>query len=183
VGMKTSLLSAAAAAMLVLAVVACGGGKSTTSTAAGGTTAEAWANGVCSSFTTWKSSLEKAKTDFTSQPSPAQLQKAGQDIEQATQTLAQSLKQLGTPETAQGQAAKQSLDTLATSLENGMNKINQELKSGGGILSQVTTIGATLTTMANSLKLAGSNLKSLAPGADLEHAFQQASACQKYVHS
>jgi hypothetical protein len=182
VGMKTRLLCAATAAVLVLVVAACGGGGQTTTTE-GGTTAEAWANGVCSSFTTWKSSLEKVKTDFTSQPSPAQLQKAGQDIEHATQTLATSLKQLGTPETAQGQAAKQSLDMLATSLESGMNKINQELKSGGGVLSQVMTIGTTLTMMANSLKLAGSNLKSLAPGADLQQAFQQASACQKYVHS
>jgi exonuclease VII large subunit len=182
--MKTRLLCAATAAVLVLAVAACGaGGNNPTTTAAGGTTAEAWANGVCSSVTAWKNSLEKAKTDFTSQPSQSQLRKAGRDIERATRTLAQSLKQLGTPETAQGQAAKQSLDTLATSLENGMNKINQDLKAGGGILSQVTTIGATLTTMANSLKLAGSSLKSLAPGAELEHGFQQASACQKYVHS
>lgn len=181
--MKNSLLCAATAAVLVLWVAACGGGGNTTTTAAGGTSPEAWANGVCSSFTTWKNSLEKAKTDFTSQPSPSQLQKAGQDIERATQTLSRSLKQLGTPETAQGQAAEQSLDTLATSLENGMNKINQELKSGGGILSQVTSIGSTLTTMANSLKLAGSNLKSLAPGAELQQAFQQASACQKYIHS
>jgi hypothetical protein len=167
--------------VLVLSVAACGGGKNTTSTAAGGVSAEAWANGVCSSFTTWKNSLEKAKTDFTSQPSESQLRKTGRDIDRATQTLTSSLKQLGTPNTAQGQAAKQSLDTLATSLENGMNKISDDLKSGSGLLSQVTTIGATLTTMANSFKLAGANLKSLAPGADLQQAVQQASACHKYM--
>jgi ABC-type transporter Mla subunit MlaD len=167
--------------VLVLSVAACGGGKNTTSTAAGGVSAEAWANGVCSSFTTWKNSLEKAKTDFTSQPSESQLRKTGRDIDRATQTLTSSLKQLGTPNTAQGQAAKQSLDTLATSLENGMNKISEDLKSGSGLLSQVTTIGATLTTMANSFKLAGAKLKSLAPGADLQQAVQQASACHKYM--
>ena len=95
--------------MVVLSVAACGGaGKSTTSTASG-ISAGAWANGVCSSFTAWTSSLEGAKTDFTSQPSESQLRKTGRDIERATQNLARSLKELGTPNTAQGQAAKQSL--------------------------------------------------------------------------
>jgi hypothetical protein len=65
-----------------------------------------------------------------------------------------------------------------------MNTINEELKSNSnaGLLSQVTTIGTTLTTMANSFKLAGTKLKALAPGADLRQAFQRASACKQYVH-
>jgi hypothetical protein len=175
-------LGAVAAVALVLSVAACGGGGGNEATStAGGVTAEAWANGVCSSFTTWKNSLEKAKKDFTSQPSESQLRQTGRNIESATQTLARSLKQLGTPETAQGQAAKQSLDTLATSLENGKNKINEDLKSGDGLMLQVASIGTTLTSMANSLKLAGANLKGLAPGADLQQAVQQASACKPYV--
>ena len=176
-------LGLAATVALMLSVAACGGGgKNTTSAAAGGVSAEAWANGVCSSFTTWKNSLEKAKTDFTSQPSESQLRKTGRNIDRATQTLTSSLKELGTPETAQGQAAKQSLDTLATSLGNGMSKIDQDLKSGDGLMLQVASIGTTLTSMANSFKLAGSNLKSLAPGADLQQAVQQASACKPFVH-
>jgi hypothetical protein len=174
-------LGAVAAVALVLSVAACGGGGNEATSTAGGVTAEAWANGVCSSFTTWKNSLESAKKDFTSQPSESQLRQTGRDIDRATLTLASSLKQLGTPETAQGQAAKQSLDTLATTLENGMNKIDEDLKSGDGLMLQVASIGTTLTSMANSLKLAGSNLKSLAPGADLQQAVQQASACKPYV--
>ena len=176
-------LGAIATAALVLSVAACGGGgKNTTSTAAGGTSAEAWANGVCSSFTTWKSSLEGAKKDFTSQPSESQLRQTGRDIERATETLARSLRQLGQPNTAQGQAAKQSLDTLATSLEDGKNKIDQELKSGDGLMLQVAVMGTTLTKMANNFRLAGSNLKGLAPGAELQQAFRQASACKQYLH-
>jgi hypothetical protein len=175
------VLGAVAAVALVLSVAACGGGGNDTTSTAGGVSAEVWANGVCSSFTTWKNSLESAKKDFTSQPSESQLRQTGRDIDRATQTLSSSLKQLGTPETAQGQAAKQSLDTLATSLENGMNKIDHDLKSGDGLMLQVASIGTTLTSMANSLKLAGADLKSLAPGADLQQAVQQASACKPYV--
>jgi hypothetical protein len=66
------LLGGVAVAVLVLSAAACGGGggsNTTTSTAAGGTSAEQWANGVCSSFTAWQKSLESIKTGVTSQPS------------------------------------------------------------------------------------------------------------------
>jgi len=185
----TRVLGAAAVTVLVLAAPACGGGGSntTTSTAAGGTSAEQWANGVCSSFTTWTKSLESIKTNVTSQPSKSQLQNAGQQIESATETLAQSLKQLGKPDTAQGEAAKKNLNALATTLQNGMNQLKQTLNSSSsgaaGSLAQISAITATLSTMANSLKLAGGNLKNFAPSGELRQAFQQASACQKYIHS
>jgi DNA repair exonuclease SbcCD ATPase subunit len=182
------VLGAAAVAVLVLTAAACGGGGSntTTSTAAGGTSAAEWATGVCSSFTTWTKSLESIKTSATSQPSKSQLKDAEEQIESATETLAKSLKQLGRPDTAQGQAAKKNLDVLATSLQNGMNQLKETLSSSSsgtaGTLAQISAITATLTTMANSLKLAGGNLQKFAPSGELKQAFQQASACQQYVH-
>jgi len=183
--MPTSLLAGVATAALVLSMAACGGGGKATTTA-GGMSAEQWANGVCSSFTTWKTSLESAKNGVTSQPSPSQLRKAGRQIESATETLTRSLRQLGPPDTAQGEAAKKNLDTLATNMESGLNKLKQTLNSSpsgvAGTLSQISTITATLSAMVGDLQLAGSNLKNLAPGADLEQAFHQASACQAYVH-
>ena len=171
-------------AVLVLLAAACGGGggNPTTSTAAGGTSAEAWASGICSSFTTWKNSLESIKTDVTTQPSESQIRQAGRDFDRATKTLTQSLKQLGTPETAQGQAAKKNLDTLVTTLDNGTNKIDDALSSSGGVLSQISTISATLATMAGDLKLAGANLNQLAPSGELQQAFHQAGSCQQYLH-
>jgi len=183
------LLAGAALAVLVLSATACGSGGSntTTSTAAGGTSAEQWANGVCSAFTTWTKSLTSIKTDVTSQPSKSQLQQAERQVENATETLAQSLKQLGKPETAQGQAAKKSLDAVANSLQTGMDQLKQTLNSSpsgaAGTIAQISAITTTLTNMANKLKLAGGNLKNFAPSGELQQAFQQASACQKYVHS
>jgi DNA repair exonuclease SbcCD ATPase subunit len=178
-----------AVAVLVLVAAACGGGKSdtTTSTAAGGTSAEQWANGVCSSFTTWTKSLESIKTSVTSQPSKSALQQAEKQVESATQKLAQSLKQLGTPDTAQGEAAKKNLDTLATTLQTGMNQLKETLNSNSsgaaGTLAQISAITATLSTMAGKLKLAGGNLKNFAPSGELRDAFEQAAACKKYIHS
>ncbi len=171
-------------AVFVLLTAACGGGggNPTTSTAAGGTSAEAWASGVCSSFTTWKNSLESIKTDVTTQPSESHIRQAGRDFDHATKTLTQSLKQLGTPETAQGQAAKKSLDTLVTTLDNGMNKIDDALSASGSVLSQISTISATFATMASDLKLAGANLNNVAPSDELKQAFHQADACKQYIH-
>ncbi len=183
------LLGVVAVAVLVLSAAACGSGGSntTTSTAAGGTSAEQWANGVCSSFTTWKKSLQSVATSVTSQPSKSQLQKAERQVESATETLAQSLQQLGKPDTAQGVAAKKNLDALATTLQTGMNQLKTTLNNApsgaAGALSQISALTATLTTMANKLKLAGANLQNFAPSGELKQAFQQASACQKYIHS
>lgn len=183
------LIGVLAVAVLVLVAAGCGGGKSdeTTSTAAGGTSAEQWADGVCSSFTTWTKSLESIKTNVSSQPSKSALQQAEKQIESATETLAHSLKALGTPDTAQGEAAKKNMDTLATTLQTGMNQLKQTLNSNSsgaaGTLAQISAITATLSTMASKLKLAGGNLKNFAPSGELKDAFQQASACQKYIHS
>jgi ABC-type transporter Mla subunit MlaD len=183
------LLAGAALAALVLSVAACGGGGSdtTTSTATGGTSAEQWASGVCSSFTTWKKSLQSIATGFTSQPSKSQLNKAARQVEGATETLAQSLKQLGKPETAQGQAAKKNLDALATTLQNGMNELRTTLSNApsgaAGTVAQISALTTTFTNMANKLKVAGGNLKNFAPDHELEQAFQQSSACKQYIHS
>jgi hypothetical protein len=185
------LLAGASLVVLVLSAAACGGGGSntttTTSTAGGGTSAEQWATGVCSAFTTWEKSLKSIATGFTSQPSKSQLQKAAQEIEDATGTLEGSLRALGKPDTAQGEAAKNNLDALATTLQNGMHELKTTLNNApsgaAGTIAQISALTTTLTNMANKLKLAGGNLKNFAPSGELQQAFQQASACQKYVHS
>ncbi|HEX6952133.1 MAG TPA: hypothetical protein VF124_05015 [Gaiellaceae bacterium] len=183
------LLAGALLVVLVLSAAACGGGGSntTTSAASGGTSAEQWANGICSAFTTWEKSLKSIQTSVTSQPSKGALQKAAQQVESATETLAESLKNLGKPETAQGQAAKKNLDAIATSLQTGMDQLKQTLNNApsgaGGTFAQISALTTTLANMANKLKLAGGNLKTFAPSGELQQAFRQAGACQKYVHS
>jgi hypothetical protein len=184
---RSRLLGGAAVVALVLSAAACGGGggKTTTSTAAGGTSAAQWATGVCSSVTTWKKSLQSIQTNVASQPSKTALQNAGKQIETATETLAHSLKQLGKPDTAQGEAAKKNLDTLATTLQLGMTQIKNALNkpSSGGTMAQIATISTTLSAMANNLKMAGSSLKNFAPSNELKQAFEQSSACKPYIHS
>ena len=182
------LLGGIGVAIVVLAAAACGGGGSntTTSTAVGGTSAEQWATGVCSSVTTWTKSLQSIQASVTSQPSKSALQKAAQQAESATETLARSLKQLGKPDTAQGQAAKKNLDALANTLQTGLNQLKATLNNApsgaAGTLAQISALTTTLSSAASKLKLVGANLNNFAPSGELKQAFQQAGACQKYVH-
>ena len=183
------LLGVAAVAALVFLAAACGGGgkSATTTTAAGGSSTVQWANGVCSAFTTWKTSLENIETSVASQPSKSALEQAGKGIKSATETLTHSLKQLGKPDTAAGEAAKKNLNMLATTLQNDLNKIEETLNTNAsgaaGALSQISTLTATLASMAHSLSAAVGNLKQADPSGELEQAFQQASACKPYSKS
>ena len=183
---SSRLLGGAAVAVLALSVAACGSGGSNTTTAAGSTSAEQWATGVCSSVTTWKRSLQSIQSSVTSQPSKSQLQRAAREVESATETLARSLRQLGKPDTAQGEAAKQNLGALANTLQSGMTQLKTTLSKApsgaAGTLSQISTLTATLTSLSYKLKLAGTNLQNFAPDGELKQAFHQSSACQPYLH-
>jgi hypothetical protein len=180
------LLGLVSVTVLVLGAAACGSGGSNTTTTAGSTSAEQWASSVCSSVATWKKSLQSIQTSVTSQPSKSQLQQAAQEVESVTETLAQSLKQLGKPDTAQGETAKQNLGALANTLQSGMTKLKTTLSNApsgtAGTLSQISTLTATLTSLAYKLKLSGTNLQNFAPDGELKQAFHQASACQPYIH-
>jgi hypothetical protein len=178
------VFGAAGAVALVLAASACGGGGSSeTTTAAAGSSPVQWANGVCSAFSTWKTSLESI--NVTSNPSRSTLEQAGKQVEDATKTLTQSLKSLGRPNTAAGQAAETGVQTLATVLTNDMNKIQETLKtkppSAAAALQQVSTLTATLAAMAHNLTLAFGNLKKFDPSGELEKAFHQAKSCSEFV--
>jgi ABC-type transporter Mla subunit MlaD len=184
------LLGAAAALALVLAAAACGGGgksdtTTTTATAAagGGSSAVQWAGGVCSALTTWKTSIQGIH--LSAHPKGSALEEAGNQVEDATQTLAQSLKKLGKPETAQGQAAKEGVDSLATVLSNDVEKIKETLKptppTAAAALQQISAVTATLAAMAHNLTLAVGHLKQFDPSGELEKAFHQAPACSPYI--
>jgi hypothetical protein len=183
-------LGAAALAALAFAAAGCGGGgATTTSSAATGSSATVqWAGGVCSAFSTWKTSLENIKSDFKgSQPTKANLTRVERQVEQATTTLTRSLQKLGTPNTAAGEQAKKTLDQLSTQLSKNVNKIQEALKpnpsSAANALATLSTVSATLATMAHNLSLAAANLKQANVKGEVQQAFQQAPACKAFLGS
>ena len=165
------------ATLVVVAVLAAGCGSSSQPP----TTAE-WADGVCTSITTWADSVRSAVDPIASgDVSKDSLQGAADDVKSATDTLGSDLKDLGKPDTAAGQQAKSSIDQLSSELSANADSIKTAVDgvSGvSGIASAVTTVTTTLGTMKTEISSTYTSLKQLDAKGELQTAFEQSSSCQ-----
>jgi hypothetical protein len=169
--------------VLVLAVLAAGCGSKSSQPM---TTAD-WADGVCSSLTTWKSSItssaDSLKGGNLSQDS---LQSAGDDVKSATDTLESDLKDLGKPDTQSGQEAQDSINQLSSDLTTDTDSIKTAVDgvSGlSGVASAAATVSATLATMQSQITSTVNSLEQLDASGELKTAFQQSSSCQQLSSS
>jgi hypothetical protein len=153
---------------------------STATTTTGASATDAWANGVCSAFATWKASITSALTSVQSNPSKDGLTSAANDAQSATETLASDLKGLGKPNTTAGQQAKTSLDQLSKTLTNDVNTIKTALSGASGasgLAGAVSVATTTLTAMGKEITSTVDDLKSLDAKGELEKAFTQSGTC------
>jgi hypothetical protein len=168
----------ALASLFLLAVLAagCGGGGSSNDT----TSAQDWADGVCSAINTWTDSLSSASQSLSGgNLSESSLTGATGDVKDATAQLKDDLSGLGAPDTESGDQAKQSIDELSTNIQQGVDKIDgavNDATSGGSILAAVTTATSTLSTMGTQVQTTFHDLEQL--GGELESAFTNASSCK-----
>jgi hypothetical protein len=175
----------------VLGLTGCGGSSSTTATTsstttASGTTTTDWANGFCTAYTTWKNSIESIGKQVASSPSKKSLETAASDLETATQTFASDLKGLGKPDTQSGQAAKNSVDKLATTLQADASKISETVKGVSGVtgvVSAAANVNRTLTAMGSAVTSTLQTLQNANVKGDLKSAFDQAPACRGVTSS
>jgi hypothetical protein len=171
-------LPAAIASLLLLAVLAagCGGGGGGDET----TSAQDWADGVCSAINTWTDSLRSAGQSLSGgNLSESSLTGATDDVKDATAQLKDDLSGLGTPDTESGDQAKQSIDELSTNIQQGVDTIEGAVKdatSGGSIVAAVTTATSTLSTMGSQVQTTFGELEQL--GGELKSAFTNASSCK-----
>jgi len=174
-------LLGALASLLLLAVLAagCGGGDG------GGnktTSAQDWADGVCSAINTWTDSLSSAGQSLSGgNLSKDSLESATNDVKDATAQLKDDLSGLGAPDTESGDKAKQTTDDLSNNIQEGVDTIEGAVKDatdGGSIVSAVTTVTSTLSTMGSQVQTAFNELEQLDPGGELESAFKNASSCK-----
>jgi phage-related protein len=174
-------------AVLILsaAIVAagCGGGSSSsggTGTESSATAADDWANSVCEAFVAWNNSVTDAGQGIRDNPSEEGIRTAGEQIQSATQTLADDLRGLGRPDTESGQQAKDAIDQLATNLDTSLQKIDEAMDSASGTAGAVTaasTIGTSLTEMADHVSTAFQQLQEIDAQGELQSAFEQGDSC------
>ena len=175
-------------AILILsaAIVAagCGGGSSNSSggtgTESSATAADDWANSVCEAFVAWNNSITDAGQGIRDNPSEEGIKTAGDQIQTATQTLADDLRGLGRPETDSGQEAKDTIDQLAMNLDTSLQKIDEAMDNASGTTGAVaaaSTIGTSLVEMADHVSTAFQQLQEVDAQGELQSAFEQGDSC------
>ena len=160
---------------VVFLAAGCGSsGDSTTTTTTSASATKTWASGVCTSLTTWQDAIKSAAGSLKSDPTKSGLQTAADDAKSATQTLASDLKGLGKPDTPSGQQAKDSLDQLATSLQQNVATIENAVTGASGIsgvIAAVSSATVTLATMGTEVKTTVADLQGLDAKGELTSAF------------
>jgi hypothetical protein len=171
--------------ILAAAIVAagCGGGSTSsggTGTESSATAADDWANSVCEAFVAWNNSITDAGQGIRDNPSEESIRTAGEQIQSATQTLADDLRGLGRPDTESGQQAKDTIDQLATNLDTSLQKINEAMDNASGTTGVVTaasTIGTSLVEMADHVSTSFQQLQEIDAQGELQSAFEQGDSC------
>ena len=175
---------AACVALFALVAAGCGGNDESSSESA----TEAWASSACSAVTTWKNDLDQAAQPLTdlSSLSEESIRQAADDAKSATETLADSLKGLGRPDTSSGEQVESAVDDLAAKLESSATEIEtavEGVSSVADIPSAVGTITTTLTALGTTADSAVQTLEDADASGELKTAFDQADSCEELTSS
>jgi hypothetical protein len=183
--LRTCACAAGAAALLVV-VAGCGGSSkssdTTTTTATGTAPTEssmAFADGVCSAFGTWQTSVTDAIASVKAKPSKSTVTAAIDQAQAATKTMATTVKGLSVPQTSAGAEAKSTLQTLYGQITNDLAVIKrtaQNVQSVGGLSQAASDITTTVKTMGQQVAAARDAFKNL-PEGELKQAFQTTPSC------
>ena len=174
----------AAAAVVALAVVAagCGGGGGSSTTTTTSASATEWANGFCSAFAAWDTAFKDATSQFTSLSSLSKdnFQKAADDVDAATQQLITDLKALGAPDTQSGQQVKDSIDSLATTLQTQADAIKTTIDQTSNITQipgAAKDVSNSLTAMSTALSSTEKTIENANVKGELTDALKSSSDC------
>ena len=179
-------LPAVIASFLLLAALAagCGGGGGGSSNTE---SAQDWADGVCSAINTWTDSLKSAGQSLTGgNLSENALTGAASDLQDSTAQLKDDLGSLGKPDLESGDKAEETVDTMSSNIQDGVDKIDgaiKDAKNGGSLVGALNTVTSSISTMGTQVQTAFTDLENLDPGGELESAFKNASSCKSLTSS
>jgi len=174
----TKTLLATVVAALALLAAGCGGSDESSSASP----TDEWADGFCTAITTWTDSLQSVTDQFSSPSSlsTSAFEDAASDIKSSTQTLVDDLKGLGTPDTESGQAVKDSVDELSTTLESEVADIESAVDGVSGLTglpSAISSITTSLSAMGTAFASTLQSLESADVKGELQTALEDSPAC------
>jgi hypothetical protein len=150
--------------------------------------ATTWADSVCTSFTTWRSSITGISDATGDALTPESLQQSLADATTATETLVDDLQELGPPEIDSGEDLKQQLDSAAGQIKSSFDTLRQgaeaatEADSPADFLQELAALApqfqALLDTISTTVDDLQANVGEDAK-AGLQQAFESSSSCQQ----
>jgi hypothetical protein len=163
-----------------VAAAGCGGGSKSSSSSSNTSSADDWANGLCSALVTWTSSVKSATGSLKGGVSKGSLESATSDIKTASNTLVTDLKDLGKPDTKGGQQAKDAVDQVSGEIEQDVKNMQNAVDkiSSKGVAPAASSVASTLTTMGSQIGSAAGKIGNADPAGELKKAFQNSSACK-----
>ena len=178
--MRTRLALMAVVAALAIVSAGCGGSDGDSDAAA--SSADAWAAGFCSAITDWTDELQTITAQFsdTSNLSQDGLQTAAEDIRDATDTLVDDLKGLGTPDTDSGEEIRSSIDSLSETLEAESGEITDAVDGISGITGipgAATSITTSLSAMGTAFSATLQTIDSADAKGELQSALEDSPEC------
>ena len=151
--------------------------------------ATAWADSVCTSFTTWRSSITAVSDVSGDTLTPESLQQSLADATTATETLVDDLQALGSPDLDSGDALKQQLDSAAAEIESSFGTLKQgaedaaDASSPSDFLQALAALAPQFQALLDTTKTTVEDLQSANVGEDakteLQQAFSNAASCQQ----
>jgi uncharacterized protein YoxC len=178
---RTRMLAAALVAGIALVAAGCGGDDTSVSAST------QWAGDVCTAVNTWRSDISSTASSLTSNPTRAGLEQAAEDAKSTTETLVDTLKGLGSPDTEAGEQARSAVDTLSTDLQRDVDTIQKAVDDASGVqglLGAVSAVSAAVASISQQLSAAMDQLGSLRDVDDqLRQAFTDAESCDGLLPS
>jgi hypothetical protein len=189
-GPKLAVAVVACVVSLALVAGGCGGdddSSSETETSAE-TSASEWADGVCSALTTWTADLEAAAEPLgdVSSLSGDSIRQAADDVNVATESLTESLRGLGRPDTSWGEQVESSVEDIVAELESSAEALEDAVADVSGITDipgAVGTITTTLTELGTDVQTLVQSLEDADVSGELETAFDEADSCADLTNS
>jgi uncharacterized phage infection (PIP) family protein YhgE len=178
-GVQRALALPVVSLVMLLAVVAAGCGGNDTSSA------ESWANDVCTELDTWASSITTTVKGVMSQGTSVtgtDLKAAANQASTATSDLVDGLQAIGPPDTDSSDQAQQQVSQLGDQLQQDADKVRSLVQSApstvAGLVSTAQSILVQIGTAADQVKATLSSLQEL--GSDLSDGIQQSNACDDF---
>jgi hypothetical protein len=173
-----ALAIAAFSVVVALSVAASGCGGDDQSSA------EQWADSVCTDLNTWADSVTTAITGVMSQGlsvTSSDLRAAANQAQSATTRLVDDLRQIGAPDTESGEQAQQELQQLGDSIEQHANKTRDLVEgassSGAGLVATARSVLVEIGAAADQVKTALTSLQQA--GDDIREGIQASDACSQ----